>query len=356
MDQTTSRVLALIRWPLIMCIVAVHVFSTDTLQVSGGIVRLEDYGLFRGLWHWVKGFLSENGVATFFFISGYLFFSGGEMTKARYLSKVKRRFHSLFVPYVVWNTIAIAFVCGIEYVATRGVSAGGRDVVSGYLMNSFAGYPHDAPMWFIRELMLCVLLVPFFNYVIVRRGGWFIVVLLGAVCFYLYTRESDYMLLLFSSLFFFYFGGLLSIRNINLLDFFGKWRVQCFILYPVLGLAYMVVSSWSYEAAMLIKCCNMLVVIALAINLAAYLVEKYDFRANKFLTGAAFFVFASHYIALYHFKVVLMKVFHPATGLGVVATFITGYFLLLGCLLGLYYLITAFMPRAAGLLTGRRAA
>ncbi len=51
-----------------------------------------------------------------------------------------------------------------------------------------------------------------------------------------------------------------------------------------------------------------------------------------------------------------MKVFHPATGLGVVATFITGYFLLLGCLLGLYYLITAFMPRAAGLLTGRRAA
>lgn len=353
MDQTTSRALALIRWPLIMCIVAVHVFSTDTLQVSGEIVCLEDYGLFRGLWRCVKGFLSENGVATFFFISGYLFFSGGEMTKERYWSKVKRRFHSLFVPYIVWNTIALVFICGMDYIATRSVSVDGRDAVSGYLMDSFAGYPHDAPMWFIRELMLCVLLVPFFNYIIIR-GGWSVVIALGAVCFYLYTRESDYILLLFSALFFFYFGGFLSIRNINLLDFFGKWKVLCFVLYPLLGIAYIAVSPWNYEIAMLIKCCNMLVVIALAINLAAYLVKRHDLKANKFLTGASFFVFASHYIALYHFKVVLMKVFHPTTDLGVVVTFIIGYFLLLGCLLGLYYLITIAMPRTAGLLTGHR--
>lgn len=354
MDQTTSRVLALIRWPLIMCIVAVHAFSLDTLQVSGEIIKLEDYDLFRKLWNVVKGFLSENGVATFFFISGYLFFSGGEMTMERYKTKVRRRFQSLFVPYVVWNTIALIFICGMGYLAYRELTIGSGDAVSGYLMNDFAGYPHDAPMWFIRELMLCVLLVPVFNYFAVRIG-WIVVGALGVGCFYLYTRESDYMLLLFSSLFFFYFGGMLAIRNINLLDFFGKWKIQCFILYPLLGVAYMIVNSWSYEVAMLIKCCNMLVVIALAINLAAYLVNKHDLKVNKFLTGASFFVFASHYIALYHFKVALMKVFHPTTDLGVVATFVFGYFLLLGCLLGLYYLITIAMPRTAGLLTGHRA-
>ena len=35
-DSITSRGLALVRWPLVMCIVAVHVFA-DSPFVAGGI-------------------------------------------------------------------------------------------------------------------------------------------------------------------------------------------------------------------------------------------------------------------------------------------------------------------------------
>lgn len=75
-NTVTSKALALIRWPLVMCIVAVHVFVPVSVTVGGEVYDVGASSLNMGLWRFVKGFISENGVATFFFISGFLFMTG----------------------------------------------------------------------------------------------------------------------------------------------------------------------------------------------------------------------------------------------------------------------------------------
>ena len=75
-DSDTSRVLAMLRWPLAMCIVAVHWFANadsalDTLRPDAV------WPISASVANAVRVFLSDNGVGSFFFISGFLFFGGG---------------------------------------------------------------------------------------------------------------------------------------------------------------------------------------------------------------------------------------------------------------------------------------
>lgn len=347
-----------------MCIVAVHVFEPVTVSVHGVERHLDAVPEFAGFWKLVRGFLQENGVATFFFISGYLFFAGGEMTSERYRRKLRSRVGSLFVPYVLWNAIAVLFLCVLALPVFRRFlpdfdlanfipSASG--LASGFVMNSLEGYPHDSPMWFIRELMLCVLTVPLVKLLPERVRGWFVAVL-GALCCLFFVGGSGWPQLLTSALFFFYFGGWLGMRGHDLLVFFRRFRTAALILYPLLSVLFMALSDGPYATlAMFVKWCDLMVVIALAVNLAGWLVHRHDVRANRFLNGATFFVFAAHFIGLDYYRKILMTVFHPATGLGTVLTFVAGYFLLLGWLLVLYWLLTRFAPAVARVLTGKRA-
>lgn len=49
--------------------------------------------------------LSECAVPTFFFLSAYLFYRSFDGTWMQYVQKMKRRFWSLVVPYVIFCTI-----------------------------------------------------------------------------------------------------------------------------------------------------------------------------------------------------------------------------------------------------------
>lgn len=362
MTRETSQALALIRWPLIMCIVAVHVFAPGTVSVHGTEFDLASVPEFAGLWKCVSAFLMENGVATFFFISGYLFFTGGEMTLERYRTKVRSRVRSLAVPYLIWNAIAVLFLCMLalpvfrrflpEFELSRFIPSAGH-LFKGFVMNDLHGYPHNAPMWFLRDLMLCVALALPVNY-LMDRTRWAVVGLLGALCLYLYTQPPGYPLLIVSALFFFYFGGYLAKRGHDLLGFFSRWKYAAYILYPLLGVAFMYADGVDHRLAMFIKSVNLMVVIALAVNLAGYLVRHRGMRANRFLNGATFFVFAAHFIGLDYYRKILLTAFHPQSGAAVVAVFIAGYFLLLGFLLLTYFCLDRLAPRVAAVLTGKR--
>ncbi len=362
LDPRTSQALALIRWPLIMCIVAVHVFYPATVDIHGQLTDLSSSDLYMGWWHIVRGFIMENGVATFFFISGYLFFAGGEMTMARFRTKVHRRIHSLLIPYILWNAIAVLFLCMLALPLFNSLVPGfdlsehfptWKQYVKGFFMHSFAGYPHNPPLWFIRELMVCVAVVPVFN-AIMKRTGIVLPVLLGILCCYLYTRPSDYFLLLVSALFFFYFGAWLGMRGHDLLRFFARWKVPCIILYPLLGILFIWLDGPYPRMAMFVKSINLMVVIGLAVNIAGYCVHRHNLRANRFLNGATFFVFAAHYIGLDYFRKAVFAAFHPTGELGYLATMFAVYFFLLAELLLVYWLLTRLAPPLARVLTGKR--
>ena len=69
-------------------------------------------GLTYAIFIFFKRGICSVAVPTFFFISGYLFFLNvNNFKKEVYLKKLRKRFFSLFIPYICWNLIYIGYKC-----------------------------------------------------------------------------------------------------------------------------------------------------------------------------------------------------------------------------------------------------
>ncbi|MCR4859754.1 MAG: acyltransferase, partial [Bacteroidales bacterium] len=125
--------------------------------------------------------LTKVCVPLFFVISGYLFFRNmPEKPDVRWFwGKISSRFFTLVIPYLIANIIA--WVC--YYFAITQVPS----MVSGFFGDSwkdplfvFWTGPVNLSLWFIRELIVAVLLSPLV-YLLVRYLGWWGVLALGVL-------------------------------------------------------------------------------------------------------------------------------------------------------------------------------
>lgn len=125
---------------------------------------------------------STIGPTVFFIISGFLFYKGYEADGA-WKRKVLSRVRTLGIPYIFWNLLASPYMVFIL------VSVAGLFIplephhVDFSLKDIFLGsapgfYPANAALWYIRELMIMVVLSPLLWRVIRSRfAPWFIGVL-----------------------------------------------------------------------------------------------------------------------------------------------------------------------------------
>ena len=105
--------------------------------------------------------ISWLSISMYFFISGYGFMLGFELSKT--LDKWKRRIWTLLIPWLLWNTIMWLFGIAVESIP----------LISRYLNSGF-GYelslrswvvdgltrPADGPLWFMTNLIIVILLSP----------------------------------------------------------------------------------------------------------------------------------------------------------------------------------------------------
>lgn len=103
-----SQSLDMLRFPLAVVVLIVHTIQTD-LILHGNRIETDDMPLLLAMKDFVTAFLSDQSVPVYFFISGFVFFLGGRLSKQRYVRKMKNRFKSLFIPYIIWNLFAILF-------------------------------------------------------------------------------------------------------------------------------------------------------------------------------------------------------------------------------------------------------
>ncbi len=105
-----SESLDLLRFPLAVVVVTVHLLVVDGFVVDGRYVNVTDSVFFVWVYRFVDSFLRGQSVPIYFFISGFVFFFGIELTPKKYLYKLRNRVKSLFVPYIVWNTLAVGML------------------------------------------------------------------------------------------------------------------------------------------------------------------------------------------------------------------------------------------------------
>ncbi|MEG3957079.1 acyltransferase family protein [Microcoleus sp. herbarium2] len=111
-------------------------------------------------------------VAFLFILSKFLFFINFSLSLNSYLEKLKSRFWKLLVPYLFWNLALLSMVLIVLNIpATTSIIQGHyKKYVKDYSFANFidcltgyrSGYPITFHFWYVRDLIVMVILSPVF--------------------------------------------------------------------------------------------------------------------------------------------------------------------------------------------------
>lgn len=235
--------------------------------------------------------LTEVCVPLFYVISGYLFFRNVPMfpRPGWFLDKYRSRFFSLVIPYLIAN--GVAWLC--YYFAVKAAPS----MVSGFFGDSwknplyvFWTGPVNMSLWFIRELILVVVVSPAL-YLLVRFLRWWGVLLLGVLWAFKIGPAP---------LFFFSIGACE-----------GVWKIA-----PV--------ERWLLAPS------------------------RVDVRSRAW----TYFIYLYHYLLVVGVKKVLVQVLQPEGTLALLGVYLASVVIVLGILTGLYFGMRKVLPKITGIIVG----
>ncbi len=380
-DKLISETISLLRFPLTVFVVFIHY----NMGVRGFSLHGVTYGLDAPEWfRWVTAFFSDvlprTAVPLFYIISGYLFFRGGSFDTDVYRRKLRTRASTLLVPYLLWNVIAVLVQLShrLPFLSSIFPSAHLMEVQltplrlfrtffnnywnKGILvtpendgMVSELPYPADVPLWYVRDLMVMVLLAPVIWWLVRRAGRWLVVVL-GAIWFLrplLFPMWGDgWSTMLLDAAFFFSWGAYYSIHGqIPLNESHKPWPVA--LIYLPIAIADALTKGWEYS--ILIHKAGILVGIVAIVCIAARLAERRSGGAVASLAGDSFLVFSLHTLVMDDIGKTLFSVLHliPSVGTLLLLYFIVPSITILFCLV-MYLPLKHIAPPLCRLLTGGR--
>jgi hypothetical protein len=147
------------RFPLAVGVVITHIgiwmlnhqdlfpLSAQDNPIAWWVLRFLSYGVFR------------ISTAAFLFIAGFLFFRNGLHTLGAYRSKLRSRINTLAVPYLIWNLIFL----GAMILQERLLGGGKEEINMAFALKGLTGwplYPADTPLWFVRDILILLVLSP----------------------------------------------------------------------------------------------------------------------------------------------------------------------------------------------------
>ncbi|MGK9052780.1 acyltransferase family protein [Neorhizobium petrolearium] len=210
-DQNISSRINLMRILLISGIVFVHVpHDPQTSPFLGQ----------NGFFDWLRVFLGDSlfriGVPCLSAISGYLLFQRGR-DAFNYGKTLRSKARTVLIPFLLWNGALLAAVLVLQRV---GIGVGyfpdlWNTSIREFLSYALAteGLPINIPLYFLRDLVVCILLSPVLA-ILVRRypaptlGVLFVVAILPEVTLGIVLKKS----ILFS----FTFGIFLALNRLDL--------------------------------------------------------------------------------------------------------------------------------------------
>lgn len=320
-------------------------------------------------------FCKFGGIAVpcFFFISGMLFFIKlNKWDREIWKDKLRKRIKSLFVPFVLW--IAIAFVLrfawgilkhelpefSISAIKNYFISCGGLrmfyDRPYHLITDSSLGYivddskPLIAPLWYVRDLIVLVLLSPVI-WTILKKSRYYAVAILGLI--YLLFIGFPFVLVSPTGLFFFSAGAAFSMSGKDFLESFRKFKLPSIILSLIfLVLAFAITNPiWNDLVYRLFVISTVVTIF----NLTAGLYDAGRIKPIKLLTDSSFFIYASHAVLITEISNFLLWRTLPITAewMLVLKVFLRPAVTVGMCLL-IFVVMRKICPKILGLLTGGR--
>lgn len=150
----------------IILIVAIHNSATNQYHLPA-----DAFTNFADLIHQFFAYgLGALAVPLFFFISGLTFFRNYRPNL--YPAKLKSRFRSLVIPYLIWNIVGLLLAILYTYTPLSSLITG-REAFAPSLENILSGiflYKYNYTFWFLYNLIIFVVLTPLFD--LLSRYRW----------------------------------------------------------------------------------------------------------------------------------------------------------------------------------------
>lgn len=341
-----SNAITWLRFPLIFLIIMLHCYSVQRLEGEHELYFKVIYPF--ALW------LGETGVPGFFFISGYLFF----LSKKNYTDKLRSRFHTLFIPYILWN-ILLLIIYILAYAAGHPQDINGRNLADYSIIDYLRLFwdrgsfddgnfvPLLCPLWYIRNLLIMAILSPVVYYIIKYVREAFLLLI---VAWWIMTYNNAFIP---QTILFFCLGAYFSILNINPHETIIKHKL-CFLALFVLFAAGDIISHVSISIPINLQIHRFALIFNLPalLLLADYCVQRG--YTNKRLTNSAFIVFCVHYPIVVILRKFCISQFSDASDFAHILLYFLCVILSTSISLGFYLLLDRYMPNVKRILSGNR--
>ena len=353
MDNAMSKVIQFLRLPLMVTIVMIHAYIKE-YDISNPEIP---YSFMGAVQYFFSNIVSQVAIPIFFCFSGYLFFLKIQKLDGQtYWNKLKSRFHSLFVPYVIWNLLYVFIYYVAQATSLMPADLSGKHkLVVDYTLydwlsvfwNIHGGlFPMDTPLWFIRDLMLAVLLAPLLYFCLTRFKYWF-VLLLGIPWFCGISGQ------ILSSATFFYF---------SLGAYYGIYKKSMIVSGKIGGVLMaiyalcMALEMYFYDGEYIAYFRRLCVIVGIyaTLFLSDCLIRVKSWKISPFWSDSSFFIYAYHAV----FLVMLQKCCFLFVPLQNEYGALCVYFFSVACAVCfgavLNWLLKKMLPRVASVLLGER--
>lgn len=236
--------------------------------------------------------LTEVAVPYFFIVSGYFFFRSSYYGKGEYVGMLHKKFHTLFVPFLIWNMVGIVpSIAAGQFVVEDAPWRYGLQL----LHSDWNGV-----LWYVRDIMTMMVLAPLYSWFFLVDKKW----LYGVVFLLLFFNwlPVDCGWVSTEGMLFFFMGGILQkcgaaldkqLPKVVLTVLCAMWLVSCFV-FP---------RHWSIHRY------NTLLGLLVVWQLCSYLPVK----LSSWMLGAsayAFFIYVVHPFIIRPMKVGMAHFFH----------------------------------------------
>lgn len=348
MDKKLSAAITWLRFPIVVMIVMLHCYS---VALDKSVCQ---EGFFRAVYPFAL-WLGETGVPLAFFISGFLFFA----SQKTYKEKLKSRFHSLFVPYIFWNSLillvyvvlmwlghpleiarkSIADYTWVDYLNAywiRGKIQGGN------------GVPLLCPYWFIRNLMILCVISPIIYYGI--RKAWYLVLFLLTVWWVSIPHNA----MILSSFLFFSLGATFSIHRQDLLALLSRYSQSLLVAWGFISFLDILLHWLHFEGAFYFHRGSMVLNIFVMIWLAYRITQGEVSDKMQFLSQSSFWVFTVHYPFVVFLRKSTLSVFNSSSTIVQIGMYSLFVLVVLALSIITYFVMYKTYPRFVRFATGNR--
>ncbi|NRR31594.1 acyltransferase [Oxalobacteraceae bacterium] len=356
LDKEQSQRLSSIRFPLIVAVVFIHAYGSD-VSVSGTTLGLASTNALTGfIRDLISQGLARSAVPLFFLMSGYLFFLGFQASTKHYLDKFSSRVQTLLIPFLIWNIATLLLNAAVQSLpATQAFVSGNNARIADFGLYEYANaiFGIDRPpiayqFWFIRDLMVVVLLSPLIYFCVSRMAAVFLAILAllwVAKIWPLYIPSAPALL-------FFSVGAALACHRQSLFRFDAYAKPLIAVYLCVLPVHVMLLGS---PASTHVEKLTIVLGAIAFLSLSKWVVRREALRhALQGLASASFFVFAAHEPLLTIFRKIAYKIVQPSSSAAVLTLYLLIPITLIILLVAVYRLGAKYLPGLTRVVSGGR--